>query len=65
MVRPTVQVVVVPEFNVEGEHDSEANTAGATRVREALFELPFAVAVSCAVASALMAATVAVKPALV
>jgi hypothetical protein len=61
LVRLTVQVVEVPESTVEGEQATEDRTAGAIRVRAADLELPFNEALTCAVASVLMAATLAVK----
>ena len=60
-----MQEVEAPEVTVVGEQATEDSTAGATRFRVAVFELPFKVALSCAAASAPMAATVAVKPTLV
>jgi len=60
----TVQVLDAPEFTVEGEQASADKTAGATRVRLAVCDPPFRVAVSRAVASLETAATVAVKLAL-
>ena len=57
----TVQVLDAPEFTVEGEQASADNTAGATRVRLAVCDPPFSVAVSRAVVSLETAATVAVK----
>ncbi|MCX6634225.1 MAG: hypothetical protein NT090_03940, partial [Acidobacteria bacterium] len=50
LVRLTVQVLNAPEFTVEGEQASADKTAGATRVRLAVFDPPFRVAVSRAVA---------------
>ena len=64
MVWLTVQVLDAPEFTVEGEQASADKTAGATRVRLAVFDPPFRVAVSRAVESLETAATVAVKVAL-
>ena len=61
----TVQVLNAPEFTVEGKQASEDKTAGATRVRLAVPDPPFRMAVSRAVASLETAATVAVKLALV
>jgi hypothetical protein len=61
----TVQVLNAPELTVEGEQASADKTAGATRVRLAVCDPPFRVAVSRAVASLETAATVAVKVALV
>ena len=65
LVRLTVQVLDVPESNVEGAQASEDKTAGATRLRLAVCDPPFRVAVSRAVLSLETAATVAVKVALV
>jgi hypothetical protein len=42
----TVQVLDAPEFTVDGEQASADNTAGATRVRLAVCDPPFRVAVS-------------------
>ena len=61
LVRLTVQVVEVPESTVEGEQATEDRTAGAIRVRAADLELPYNEALTCAVASVLMAPTLAVK----
>ncbi len=60
MVNTIVQEVDPPEVTVEGEQAIEESTAGATRVRVKIFELPFNVALSCAEPSAVMDATVAV-----
>ena len=65
MVRFAVQVAEAPEFTVEGKQVNEDKTAGASRVKAVDFVTPFIRAFTCAVESAEMAATVAVKTALV
>jgi hypothetical protein len=63
--RVTVQVVDAPELTEDGEQVRDETVAGATRVSVAAPEVPFKVAVTCAVASAAIEPTEAVKPALV
>ncbi|MFN0168544.1 MAG: hypothetical protein ACKV22_19125 [Bryobacteraceae bacterium] len=62
--RVTVHALVPPEATDVGEQTSEDTVAGATRVKVVFLEEPFAVAVSWALPSGALAATVAVKGAL-
>jgi hypothetical protein len=60
-----VQALDAPEFTEDGEQVRDETVAGATRISVAELEVPFKVAVTCAVVSAAIEPTEAVKPALV